>query len=96
MTARALGFDRPTANSLDSVSDRDFALDYLMAAAQCALHLSRLAEEFIIWASQPFGFVTLPDAFSTGSSIMPQKKQPRRGRAGARPFRADRRLPHRR
>jgi len=75
-TAEALGFDRPTDNSLDSVSDRDFALDYLMAAAQCALHLSRLAEEFIIWASQPFGFVTLPDSLSTGSSIMPQKKNP--------------------
>ena len=75
-TAEALGFDRPTANSLDSVSDRDFALDYLMAASQCALHLSRLAEEFIIWASQPFGFVRLPDALSTGSSIMPQKKNP--------------------
>ena len=75
-TASALGFDRPTANSLDAVSDRDFALDYLMAAAQCALHLSRLAEEFVIWASQPFGFVTLPDALSTGSSIMPQKKNP--------------------
>ena len=75
-TAHALGFDRPTANSLDSVSDRDFALDYLMAAAQCALHLSRLAEEFVLWASQPFGFVRLPDALSTGSSIMPQKKNP--------------------
>ena len=75
-TAQALGFDRPTANSLDSVSDRDFALDYLMAATQCALHLSRLAEEFILWASQPFGFVTLPDAYSTGSSIMPQKRNP--------------------
>ncbi len=75
-TAAALGFDGPTANSLDSVSDRDFALDYLMAASQCALHLSRLAEEFIIWASQPFGFVRLPDALSTGSSIMPQKKNP--------------------
>ena len=75
-TATALGFAAPTDNSLDSVSDRDFALDYLMAAAQCALHLSRLAEEFIIWASQPFGFVTLPDSLSTGSSIMPQKKNP--------------------
>jgi argininosuccinate lyase len=75
-TAEALGFDGPTDNSLDSVSDRDFALDYLMAAAQCSLHLSRLAEEFIIWASQPFGFVTLPDSLSTGSSIMPQKKNP--------------------
>jgi len=76
MTAAALGFDRPTANSLDAVSDRDFALDYLMAASSCALHLSRLAEEFIIWASQPFGFLRLPDSLSTGSSIMPQKKNP--------------------
>ncbi len=75
-TAQALGFAEPTRNSLDSVSDRDFALDYLMAAAQTALHLSRLAEEFIIWASQPFGFVVLPDSLSTGSSIMPQKKNP--------------------
>jgi argininosuccinate lyase len=75
-TAEALGFDRPTANSLDAVSDRDFALDYLMAAAQCSLHLSRLAEELIIWASQPFGFVQLSDEFSTGSSIMPQKRNP--------------------
>ncbi len=75
-TARALGFARPTANSLDSVSDRDFALDYLQAAAQCALHLSRLAEELILWASQPFGFIRLPDTLSTGSSIMPQKKNP--------------------
>ena len=75
-TARALGFDGPTANSLDSVSDRDFALDYLMAATQCSLHLSRLAEEFIIWASQPYAFVSLPDAYSTGSSIMPQKRNP--------------------
>ena len=75
-TAAALGFDGPTANSLDTVSDRDFALDYLSAAMQASLHLSRLAEEFIIWASQPFGFVALPDALSTGSSIMPQKKNP--------------------
>ena len=75
-TAAALGFDCPTANSLDAVSDRDFALDYLTAASQCALHLSRLAEEFIIWASQPYGFVKLPDSFSTGSSIMPQKRNP--------------------
>jgi argininosuccinate lyase len=74
--ALALGFDRPTANSLDAVSDRDFALDYLMAATLCALHLSRLAEEMILWASQPFGFVRLSDAFSTGSSIMPQKRNP--------------------
>ena len=75
-TAKALGFDAPTDNSLDSVSDRDFALDYLMSASQCALHLSRLAEEIVIWASQPFGFVNLPDAWSTGSSIMPQKRNP--------------------
>lgn len=74
--ALALGFDRPTANSLDAVSDRDFALDYLMAATLCALHLSRLAEEMILWASQPFGFVALADSFSTGSSIMPQKRNP--------------------
>ncbi|HZU51503.1 MAG TPA: argininosuccinate lyase, partial [Sphingomicrobium sp.] len=70
------GFDRPTANSLDSVSDRDFALDYLSAATQCSLHLSRLAEELIIWASAPFAFVKLSDQFSTGSSIMPQKRNP--------------------
>lgn len=76
MTAAALGFDGPTRNSLDAVSDRDFALDYLMAAAQCSLHLSRLAEEFVIWASQPFGFVKLSDQWSTGSSIMPQKRNP--------------------
>jgi len=75
-TAAALGFDRPTANSLDSVSDRDFALEFLSCAALTGLHLSRLAEEIVIWASQPFGFVSLPDAFSTGSSIMPQKRNP--------------------
>lgn len=75
-TATALGFDGPTRNSLDSVSDRDFALDYLTAASQCSLHLSRLAEEFVIWASQPFGFVALSDQWSTGSSIMPQKRNP--------------------
>ncbi|MEL6530791.1 MAG: argininosuccinate lyase [Pseudomonadota bacterium] len=76
MTAEVLGFDRPTANSLDAVSDRDFAMDYLFAASQCALHLSRLAEELVLWASQPFGFVRMPDTLSTGSSIMPQKKNP--------------------
>ncbi len=75
-TATALGFDRPTANSLDAVSDRDFAVDYLHAAALTAVHLSRLAEEIILWASQPFGFVKLPDAWSTGSSIMPNKRNP--------------------
>ncbi|MFN3989877.1 MAG: argininosuccinate lyase [Erythrobacter sp.] len=76
MTAKALGFDRPTANSLDAVSDRDFALEYLFVCSACALHLSRLAEELILWASQPFGFIRLPDSLSTGSSIMPQKKNP--------------------
>jgi argininosuccinate lyase len=75
-TAKTLGFDRPTANSLDSVSDRDFALDYLAAAAHCALHLSRLSEELILWASPQFGFVKLSDDYSTGSSIMPQKRNP--------------------
>ena len=76
MTAEALGFDRPMANSLDAVSDRDFALDYLGAASICAMHLSRLAEELVIWSSAQFRFVTLSDRFSTGSSIMPQKKNP--------------------
>ena len=75
-TAKALEFDGPTRNSLDSVSDRDFAIEYLTAAVQCSLHLSRLAEEFVIWASQPFGFVSLSDQWSTGSSIMPQKRNP--------------------
>lgn len=75
-TAEALGFDRPSANSLDAVSDRDFVVDYLHAAALCSIHLSRLAEEIILWASQPFGFVKLPDAWSTGSSIMPNKRNP--------------------
>lgn len=75
-TASALGFDRPTANSLDAVSDRDFALDFLWCCSATALHLSRLAEELILWASQPFGFIRLPDSLSTGSSIMPQKKNP--------------------
>jgi argininosuccinate lyase len=75
-TALALDFDRPAANSLDAVSDRDFALDFLQAAAQASLHLSRLAEEVVLWASQMFGFVTLSDSFSTGSSIMPQKRNP--------------------
>jgi argininosuccinate lyase len=74
--ASELGFDRPTANSLDAVSDRDFVVDYLHAAALTSVHLSRLAEEIILWASQPFGFVKLPDAWSTGSSIMPNKRNP--------------------
>ncbi len=76
MTAAALGFDRPCANSLDAVADRDFALEYLSAASICAGHLSRLAEELVIWSSAQFGFVTLSDRFSTGSSIMPQKRNP--------------------
>jgi argininosuccinate lyase len=75
-TAKALGFDRPTANSLDSVADRDFALEALAAATICATHLSRLAEEIVIWMTPQFGFVRLSDAFTTGSSIMPQKKNP--------------------
>ncbi|MDQ7080011.1 MAG: argininosuccinate lyase [Paracoccaceae bacterium] len=76
MTAQALGFDRPSANSLDAVSDRDFALEFLSAAAITATHLSRMAEELVIWSSAQFRFVTLSDRFSTGSSIMPQKKNP--------------------
>jgi argininosuccinate lyase len=87
MTAQALGFDRPTANSLDSVSDRDFALDYLATAGICAMHLSRLAEEIVFWSTPQFRFVRLSDGFSTGSSIMPQKRNPDaaelvRGKAG--------------
>ena len=76
MTAQALGFDRPMANSLDAVSDRDFALEFLCAASICAMHLSRFAEELVIWSAAQFRFVTLSDRFSTGSSIMPQKKNP--------------------
>jgi argininosuccinate lyase len=76
MTAEALGFDRPAANSLDAVSDRDFALEFLGASSICAMHLSRFAEELVIWSSAQFRFVTLSDRFSTGSSIMPQKKNP--------------------
>jgi argininosuccinate lyase len=76
MTAEALGFERPTANSLDSVSDRDFALEALASGSICALHLSRLAEEIVVWMTPQFGFIRLSDAFTTGSSIMPQKKNP--------------------
>ncbi len=76
MTAKALGFDRPMANSLDAVSARDFAIEALAAIAICAQHLSRLAEEIVIWSSAQFGFVRLSDAWSTGSSIMPQKRNP--------------------
>ncbi len=75
-TAKALGFDRPTANSLDAVSDRDFALEFLSAAAISAMHLSRFAEEIVIWCSAPWRFIRLSDAFTTGSSIMPQKRNP--------------------
>jgi argininosuccinate lyase len=76
MTAAALGFDRPSANSLDAVSDRDFALEFLSAAAISAMHLSRFAEEVVIWCSAPYRFIRLSDAFTTGSSIMPQKRNP--------------------
>ena len=76
MTAQTLGFDRPMANSLDAVSDRDFALEFLSVASISAMHLSRMAEELVIWSSAQFRFVTLSDRFSTGSSIMPQKKNP--------------------
>jgi argininosuccinate lyase len=86
-TAKALGFDRPTANSLDSVSDRDFVIETLSTASICAVHLSRLAEEIVLWATPQFGFAALSDRFSTGSSIMPQKRNPDaaeliRGKAG--------------
>lgn len=76
MTAELLHFDRPTANSLDAVSDRDFALEYLSALSILAMHLSRMAEEIVIWCSSPFSFIRLSDAFTTGSSIMPQKRNP--------------------
>ncbi len=76
MSAKALGFARPMRNSLDAVSDRDFALESLAAASISAVHLSRLAEEIVIWATSPFGFARLSDSFSTGSSIMPQKRNP--------------------
>lgn len=76
MTADSLGFDRPTANSLDGVSDRDFALETLAACAISAMHLSRLSEEIVIWMTPQFGFVTLTDRWTTGSSIMPQKRNP--------------------
>ena len=76
MTAEELGFSRVIENSLDAVSDRDFLLDLEYACAVCAMHLSRLGEEIVLWSSQEFGFITLSDAFSTGSSIMPQKKNP--------------------
>ena len=76
MTASLLGFDRPAANAMDAVSDRDFAVEFLAAAAICAVHMSRFAEEIVIWCSDGFGFISLSDAFTTGSSIMPQKRNP--------------------
>ncbi|HEX7968384.1 MAG TPA: argininosuccinate lyase [Stellaceae bacterium] len=76
MTAKALGFERPAVNSLDAVSDRDFALEFLAAAAIAGTHLSRFAEEIVIWTSEPYRFIRLSDAFTTGSSIMPQKRNP--------------------
>jgi argininosuccinate lyase len=76
MTSKSLGFDRPTANSLDAVSDRDFVLETLSAASICAMHLSRFAEEIVIWTTPAFGFIALSDKFTTGSSIMPQKRNP--------------------
>src|SRR5581483_6041109 len=76
VTARALGFAAPAANSLDAVSDRDFALEFLAAAAIAGTHLSRFAEELVVWTSEPYRFVRLSDAFTTGSSIMPQKRNP--------------------
>ena len=76
MTSKTLGFDRPTANSLDAVSDRDFVLETLSAASICAMHLSRFAEEIVIWTTPAFGFIALSDKFTTGSSIMPQKRNP--------------------
>ena len=76
MTAKELGFEDITKNSMDTVSDRDFAAQFLFNAALCQTHLSRLAEEVVVWATSEFGFVTLPDGFATGSSMMPQKKHP--------------------
>ncbi len=75
-TAKALGFDRPMRNSIDAVSDRDFALEFLASSSICATHLSRLAEEMVLWCSKQFNFITLSEAFTTGSSIMPQKRNP--------------------
>ena len=76
LVARELGFDEPSPNSIDAVANRDFALDYLSAASTCATHLSRLGAELVLWSSSEFGFCELPDAWSAGSSIMPQKKNP--------------------
>jgi argininosuccinate lyase len=75
-TARALGFDRPTRNSLDATADRDFLVETLAALANCAVHLSRISEELVLWSTQEFGFMQMSDAYTTGSSMMPQKKNP--------------------
>ena len=75
-TTKKLGFKTPTSNSIDTVSDRDFVLDFLFASSVCAMHISRLAEEFIIWNSDAYKLITLNDSIVTGSSIMPQKKNP--------------------
>ena len=82
--AGLLGFSAVSENSMDAVSDRDFAIEFIAACSQIMVHLSRLSEELVIWSTAEFGFITLSDAFTTGSSIMPQKKNPRRGRAGPR------------
>ena len=87
-TAAALGFDKPTENSLDSVSDRDFAIEFCAFAALLMTHLSRISEELVLWTSAQFNFIELPDRFCTGSSIMPQKEKSRCARAGARQGRA--------
>ena len=96
MTAKALGFERPMANSLDAVADRDFVLETLSACAIAAVHLSRFAEEIVIWSSPLTGLIRLSDKFTTGSSMMPQKRNPGRGRTGARQDRPHRRRADRR
>ena len=87
--AELLDFPRVSTNSMDAVADRDFAMEFLAAASICMVHLSRLSEEFVLWSTSEFGFITLSDAFATGSSIMPQKKKsghprdcPRENRSG--------------
>ena len=76
ITAELLGFPEVSANSIDAVSDRDFIIEFLSAASICMMHFTRLSEELVLWSSSEFGFIELPDAFATGSSIMPQKKNP--------------------
>ena len=94
MVARELEFSALSANSIDAVSDRDFVVEYLAAASICMMHISRLAEDIVLWSTAEFGFVELPDAFATGSSIMPQKKNPDVAGAGARPQRQGLRRAH--